>query len=60
MASQKVTSEQNYECYLQNTLGINIWLVQVCLLEKKGTHLLYNVNQYNIPRYEVAESPVQK
>lgn len=24
MASQKVTSEQNYECYLQNTLGINI------------------------------------
>lgn len=35
MASQKVASEKDYECYLQNTLGINIWLVQVCSLEKK-------------------------
>lgn len=35
MASQKVASEQDYEHYLQNTLGINIWLVQVLLLEKE-------------------------
>lgn len=50
MASQKVASEQDYECYLQNTLGINIWLVQVRLLEEKATHLLYNINQCSFPR----------
>lgn len=56
MASKKVASEQDYECYLQNTLGISIWLVQVYLLERKNTHLLYNINQCSFPRYEVAES----